>query len=773
MKRQVQIIKNDNINIHLNNIMTMILACLISAAGLMALHASLGGDAPSMIYAYICAVAGIAICVASYRLRKKSSLYILILLVPWLIPAVYAPVGSAVSGAAGWINSILYRWNYEHAGGINLIQADVSEQDIIAFTIAAAILIGELAWWIAAKGKLAAYIIMCIFWIWLMLIGGSFDAYACGILLACVLGVTAMENPPQKSAVLIIWAAGILGVVLTAAYFIPSESVKWIDNFRYSVKESIHEYRYGNEVLPEGNLMEASKLNDSDDEMLTVTAGQEKSLYLKGFVGGIYDSSINSWRELPDAAYSGEYHGIIEWLTDNGFNPLTQAAEYYRLSDDSKKPDKNKISINVTGAARDYVYVPDSLDKLSDKTMSADKDTKVSAKGFTGSRTYIYDEISDARPSELIVANQWVASPQTDEQSQYVEAETVYRDFVYNTYTSVDGNVYSLVQKALWEDYESDGDGIYSAVNHIRDVMKQYFRYTETPSDIPDGEEAISWYITQSREGNSMMYASIATEALRIYGIPARYVEGYYVSSDDIHNGAGKVSVTGRNAHAWVEVYFDGIGWQPVDFTPGYYYDTVTLQNMVTSPGTVHKTAALENQWSEAGQKRDEDGRKSDAPARDIVKKTVDAALLVLGIIAAIVMVMAFMIAVAQIVNIICIRIQRAKYLKGTEEQKAKYLKYLIYYVLGIHNIQAELGWNTKETDELAAQTFDDIKAGDYIRISKILEKSIYGGAELEVYEKRTLIGFLDKIYRVVKSDSWTARIKLRYIGIGSIINRK
>ena len=78
MKRQVQIIKNNNINIHFNNIMTTILACLISAGGLMALRASLGGNAPLMVYAYVCAVAGIIICVASYRLSRRSSWYMLL-----------------------------------------------------------------------------------------------------------------------------------------------------------------------------------------------------------------------------------------------------------------------------------------------------------------------------------------------------------------------------------------------------------------------------------------------------------------------------------------------------------------------------------------------------------------------------------------------------------------------------------------------------------------------------------------------------------------------
>ena len=34
------------------------------------------------------------------------------------------------------------------------------------------------------------------------------------------------------------------------------------------------------------------------------------------------------------------------------------------------------------------------------------------------------------------------------------------------------------------------------------------------------------------------------------------------------------------DAHAWAEAYMDGIGWIPVDFTPGFYYNTYALLRM-------------------------------------------------------------------------------------------------------------------------------------------------------------------------------------------------
>lgn len=48
------------------------------------------------------------------------------------------------------------------------------------------------------------------------------------------------------------------------------------------------------------------------------------------------------------------------------------------------------------------------------------------------------------------------------------------------------------------------------------------------------------------------------------------------------------------------EVYMDGMGWVPVDVTPGFYYDTYALLNMAQSPGQVRKVAALDSEGEEA-----------------------------------------------------------------------------------------------------------------------------------------------------------------------------
>ena len=74
-------------------------------------------------------------------------------------------------------------------------------------------------------------------------------------------------------------------------------------------------------------------------------------------------------------------------------------------------------------------------------------------------------------------------------------------------------------------------------------------------------------------KGYDVHYATAATLMFRYYGIPARYVEGYLVTSDDV-KGAEKgetIEISQKNIHAWTEIYVDGIGFVPIETCSEYY----------------------------------------------------------------------------------------------------------------------------------------------------------------------------------------------------------
>ena len=67
------------------------------------------------------------------------------------------------------------------------------------------------------------------------------------------------------------------------------------------------------------------------------------------------------------------------------------------------------------------------------------------------------------------------------------------------------------------------------------------------------------------RQGYCEQYAGAMAALVRATGVPARVVLGY---TPGTAQPDGSRLVTSDDAHAWVEVYFDDLGWVPYDPTP-------------------------------------------------------------------------------------------------------------------------------------------------------------------------------------------------------------
>ncbi|TWG08797.1 transglutaminase TgpA family protein [Saccharopolyspora dendranthemae] len=89
------------------------------------------------------------------------------------------------------------------------------------------------------------------------------------------------------------------------------------------------------------------------------------------------------------------------------------------------------------------------------------------------------------------------------------------------------------------------------------------FRYdlTTAPST---GQDALSDFLFRGKRGFCEQYASSMAVLLRSVGIPSRVAVGFTAGYQD---GSEQV-ITTEDAHAWVEAYFPGWGWQTFDPTP-------------------------------------------------------------------------------------------------------------------------------------------------------------------------------------------------------------
>jgi hypothetical protein len=99
-------------------------------------------------------------------------------------------------------------------------------------------------------------------------------------------------------------------------------------------------------------------------------------------------------------------------------------------------------------------------------------------------------------------------------------------------------------------------------VRHVEDYLDsgRYHYTTDVPR--PDGIPLLQ-FLFHTHEGYCQHFAGAAALLLRVAGVPTRVVVGFATGEQ---TGRHTWAVRDKDAHAWIEVYFPGVGW--VDFNP-------------------------------------------------------------------------------------------------------------------------------------------------------------------------------------------------------------
>jgi transglutaminase-like putative cysteine protease len=148
-----------------------------------------------------------------------------------------------------------------------------------------------------------------------------------------------------------------------------------------------------------------------------------------------------------------------------------------------------------------------------------------------------------------------------EEQSAYVEICSRYLPLPDLAEYAVNGELRPLTAEIIY-----GARNPWDQAQQIKAYLQDTCQYNLVVAVPPENADFVSWFL-QTKEGYCVYFASAMTMLCRIAGIPARYVEGYYVQGG---NSADESRlVTTRQAHAWTEIYLAGIGWIPIDATPG------------------------------------------------------------------------------------------------------------------------------------------------------------------------------------------------------------
>ena len=264
-----------------------------------------------------------------------------------------------------------------------------------------------------------------------------------------------------------------------------------------------------------------SKLND---EAFHVSSDSVGSLYLRGRSYGEYNGT--SW----SAAVENTHGNALSYVG----NAIAGDAETVLYSFQLQSP-----------VIYDVLYLP--YYSISDSS----NDVLIPADGLSNYSGSFY--------LTSIGADQLQNSVQLP--SQLYSDELQYREFAHSYYTRLpDSTQKALAEICQEQNFSPDQS---SVIWSIADFVRRQGIYDVNVEQYPSSDYAV-WFLIEAHRGYCIHFATSAVALYRSLGIPARVCEGYLVNNT---SPGMSVRVTGSDAHAWAEVYLDGIGWIPVEVT--------------------------------------------------------------------------------------------------------------------------------------------------------------------------------------------------------------
>lgn len=325
--------------------------------------------------------------------------------------------------------------------------------------------------------------------------------------------------------------------------------------------------------------------NDVKVMEVTVNSRPQTTIYLKGFSAGNYTG--NSWTDFPDSVYN-EYESLFDASQKNDIFLGNLAGEMIveNWYPENTIPTK-MITINNISANYDVLYYPYNSSIMNLNGLSYVNDTSITSNSRTNSMPIYFPQSIQAEAwySRLGFSGQKSFSEYDPSQNEFIadnqgfinknsvlyDIELEYRDFVFDNYLDYDKDLFAEIC------YTFENIAEYRTLSEIISEARQYVwkraAYSLSPGKTPADADFIDYFLYESGLGYCSHFASAGVVIFRAAGIPAKYCEGFICtpSSFSKEDSIYSADILDNSAHAWVEIYISGIGWVPVEMTPGGY----------------------------------------------------------------------------------------------------------------------------------------------------------------------------------------------------------
>ena len=420
-----------------------------------------------------------------------------------------------------------------------------------------------------------------------------------------LLGLMYLTNP-QPSYTRSAWSDGLEGRVLNALARLPFLTM---ENGTLEFSTARFSAYFNTSAV---NLHNVGPKVNTGQEVMEILSGKDGPIYLRGASLGDYTGT--AWDTI--SGREQERANITSWASDplwvleeRSVGIRTQSVSSVLYS--PYNPSTIVQSKAETGA-RCYDICLKNTEKVWQYTVFYGE-TGWNPTGISGDALQVLQAMTTYQSSSLKDLEDWCgvrfSVPSTalrrDNMGQWLRANEDYEAFAQEHYTTLPSRtrrgLLSILQEEGLDQVTGTEQGIPDRAAQafaIADYVRSSASYDLNTPKMPLGQDFVLWFLKSSDTGYCVHFASATVAMLRAMGIPARYVAGYLV---DAERGEW-VTVTTDDAHAWAEFYLPGLGWVPLESTPGsasesfsrHLTATTATQPAETEPETEPETTAAE-----------------------------------------------------------------------------------------------------------------------------------------------------------------------------------
>jgi transglutaminase-like putative cysteine protease len=261
-----------------------------------------------------------------------------------------------------------------------------------------------------------------------------------------------------------------------------------------------------------------------------------------------------------------------------------------------------RVELNRSATALPTVWRPSSVDGVSDLRLTDQRSLRASTSLGPGTT---FSGTSHKPPQDPQVLR---------------TSGTAYPTEIEERYTALPDDTPSRVG-LFTDDLTADASTPYEKAVAIEQWLEANKEYSLDASRTSD--QMTDTFLFEMDAGYCEYFATAMTTMLRSQDIPARYVVGY---STGQQVGEDTYQVRGMNAHAWVEVYFEDVGWVKFDPTPGsarLQQEQQSLQEQEPDANYSHsEQGSPGEQFSPENNGTDTDDGSDDSTSGDPVNET-------------------------------------------------------------------------------------------------------------------------------------------------------